>query len=51
MLWINKEVLQEWIYFETFPFRRQADIRGFFGKDNQFCELPIKTGKAVGGDN
>ena len=25
--------------------------RGFSGKDNQFRELPIKTGMAVGGDN
>ena len=25
--------------------------RGFTGKDNQFRELPIKTGMAVGGDN
>ena len=26
-------------------------IRGFSGKDNQFRELLIKTGMAVGGDN
>ena len=25
--------------------------RGFSGIDNQFRELPIKTGMAVGGDN
>ena len=42
-------------YFFVFPwlhgYRAKSNGRGFVGKENQFRELLIKTGMAVGGDN